>query len=25
VKAWIASRKYDDPEWPLFIESECGP
>ena len=25
VKAWINSKKYDDPEWPLFVERECGP
>ena len=25
VKAWINSNKYDDPEWPLFVERECGP
>jgi len=25
VKAWVKTNKYYDPEWPLFIESECGP
>ena len=25
VKAWINSKKYDDPEWPIFVERECGP
>lgn len=25
VKAWITRKIYEDSEWPVFIERECGP